>query len=88
MVIIFAVAGSNRTVTCFNVKMFPFLTQIFPRDFINFFIRNYFCFLLVVFHKWLADFKVKPFYKLNNDLDLDLRFILCKYVQKVSLHSI
>ena len=55
----FTVAGSNRIVTCFKVKMLEFLPHIFSRDFIDFFIRNYFCFLHDLIHKWLADFNIR-----------------------------
>ena len=45
---IFAVVGSNLTVAYFEEKMFAILPQIYPKDF---FIRNYFRFLVDVFHK-------------------------------------
>ena len=42
---IFAVAESNLTVAYFEEKMFTILQQIYPEDFVDFFIRNYFRFL-------------------------------------------
>ena len=42
---IFVVAGSNLE------KMFAILSQIYPKDFVDFFIRNYFQFLDNAFHK-------------------------------------
>ena len=47
---IFAVVGSNLTVAYFEEKMFAILPQIYPKNFIDFFIRNYFRFLDDVFH--------------------------------------
>ena len=48
---IFAVVRSNLTVADFEEKMFAILPQIDPKDFVDFFIRNYFRFLYDVFHK-------------------------------------
>ena len=50
---IFVVVGSNLMVAYFEEKMFAILPQIFPKDFVDFFIRNYFRFLDGIFHKWL-----------------------------------
>ena len=58
---IFAVAGSNLTVTYFEVKMFALLPQIYPRDFVDYFVRNYFRFLDDIFHTWLINFDIEPF---------------------------
>ena len=46
----FAVVGSNLMVVYFEEKMFAILPQIYPKDFIDYFIRNYFRFLDDVFH--------------------------------------
>ena len=75
---IFAVVGSNLTVAYFEVQMFALLPQIYPRDFVDYFVRNYFRFLDGIFHTWLINFDIKPFYKLINELDPDLKFILEK----------
>ena len=77
---IFAVVRSNLTVACSEEKMFAILPQIYPKDFVDFFISNYFRFLDDVFHKWLIQdlFKMAiqtNFYKIMNELDLDLQFI-------------
>ena len=77
---IFAVVGSNLTVAYSEEKMFAILPQIYPKDFVDFFISNYFRFLDDVFHKWLIQdlFKMAiqtNFYKIMNELDLDLQFI-------------
>ena len=72
---IFAVVGSNLKVAYFEEKMFAILPQIYPKDFVDFFIRNYFRFLDDVFHKWLIQFNIQDFYKIMNELDPDLQFI-------------
>ena len=48
-----AVVGSNLTVAYFEEKMLAILPQIYPKDFVDYFIRNYFRFSDDVFHKWL-----------------------------------
>ena len=55
--------------------MFAVLSQSYPQDFVNFIICNYFWFLDNFFHKWLDNFEIEPFYRMNNNLDPDLRFI-------------
>ena len=57
--------------------MFAVLPQIYPKDFADFFIRNYFRFLVDVFHKWLIQFNIPDFYKIMNELDPDLQFKSC-----------
>ena len=47
---IFVVVGSYPTVAYFEKKMFAILPQIYPKDFVEFFVCNYFQFL-DVFHK-------------------------------------
>ena len=54
--------------------MFALLSQLYPQDFVDFFIRNYFQFLNDVFHKWLKSFDVEPFYNMINNLDPGLTF--------------
>ena len=58
--------------------MFALLPQINPRDFVDYFVRNYFRFLDDIFHTWLINFDIQPFYKLINELDPDLKFIFEK----------
>ena len=55
--------------------MFALLPQLYRHDFVDFFIRNYFRFLDDVFHKWLDNFDIEPFYSMINNLDPDLKFI-------------
>ena len=59
---IFVVVGSNLTVTYFQVKMLP---QIYPRDSVDYFVRNYFRFLDDIFHTWLISFDIEPFLQIN-----------------------
>ena len=70
----FAVVGSNLVVTNEEVKMLPLLRQLYPQDFVDFVIRNYFRFLDQVFHKWLDNFDIEPFYSMINNLDPNLKF--------------
>ena len=72
---VFAVGGSNLTVAYFEVKMSALLLQICLRDFVDYFVRNYFRFLDDIFQTWLINCDIKPFYKLINELDADLKFI-------------
>ena len=72
---IFVVVGSNLTVAYFEVKMLALLPQIYPRDFVDYFVHNYFGFLDDISHTWLINFDIEPFYKLINELDPDLKFI-------------
>ena len=85
---IFAVVGSNLTVTYFEVKMFALLPQIYPRDFVDYFVRNYFRFLDDIFHTWLINFDIEPFYKLINELDPDLKFIFEKLTTDINFLDI
>ena len=71
----FAVVSSNSVVAYEEVKMFALLPQLYPQDFVDFFIRNYFRFLDDVFHKWLDNFDIEPFYSMINNLDTNLKFI-------------
>ena len=74
----FAVFGSNLVVAYEEVKMLALLPQLYPQDFVDFFIRNYFRFLDDVFHKWLDNFDIEPFYSMINNLDPHLKFIFKK----------
>ena len=58
--------------------MLPLLPQIYPRDFVDYVVRNYFRFLDDIFQTWLINFDIEPFYKLINELDPDLKFIFEK----------
>ena len=71
----FAVVGSNIVVAYKKIKLFALLPQIFPQDFIDFLLCNYFRFLDDILHKWLENFDIKQLYDLINGLDEDLKFI-------------
>ena len=85
---IFAVVDSNLTVANFEVKMFSLLPQIYPRDFVDYFVRNYFRFLDDIFQTWLINFDIEPFYKLINELDPDLKFIFEKLTTDINFLDI
>ena len=57
-----------------EVQVFALLPQLYPEDFADFFVRNYFRFL-DIFHKLLGNFDIEPFYSMINNLDTDLKFI-------------
>ena len=80
---IFAVLGSNLAVAYFEEKMFAILPRIYPKDFVDFFIRNYSRFLDDVFHKWLIQFNIQDFYKIMNEFDPNLQFIFEKNLPKI-----
>ena len=85
---IVAVVGRNLTVAYFEVKIFALLPQIYPRDFVGYFVRNYFRFLDDIFHKWLINFDIEPFYKLINELDPDLKNIFEKLTTDINFLDI
>ena len=58
-----AVVGSNLVVAYEEVNMSALLPQLYPQDFVDFFIRNDFRFLDDVFHKWFDNFDIEPFSK-------------------------
>ena len=72
----FAVVGANLVVGFKEVKMFPLLTEIYPRNFVEWLITNYFRFLDDVCHKWLKTFDLEMFSKALNGMDADLQFIM------------
>ena len=71
----FAAVGSNLVIVYKEIKLFALLPQVYPQDFVDFLLRNYFRFLDDIFHKWLENFDIKKFYDLINSLDEDLKFI-------------
>ena len=67
---------SNLVVAYEKIKMFALLPQLYPEDLFEFFLRNYLWILDNVFHKWLENFDIEPFYNMINNLDLDLKRIV------------
>ena len=83
----FLVVRANLTVACFKVKTLTILPQIYPREFVDFFIRNYFpC--LDDFHKWSIQFNIQNFYKIKNETDADLQFIFEELATNINLKTI
>ena len=81
----FLVVRANLTVASFEEKMF--LPQIFPREFVDFFIRNQFpC--LDDFHKWSIQFNIQDFYKIKIEIDADLQFIFEELAININLKTI
>ena len=70
----FAVVGSNITVVYFQEKMFTILSQIYPKEFVDFFICNFFRLLGDTFYKWLLQFNIQDLYKIMDEFDPDLQF--------------
>ena len=64
--------------------MFAILPQIYAKYFVDFFVCNYFLFSDDVFHKWLIQFNIQDFYKITNELDLDLQFIFKKFTKNIN----
>ena len=73
----------EKTVAYFEEKMLAILPQIYAKDFVDFFIRNYFQFLDNVFHKWLIQFNIQDFYKITSEIDPDLQFLFEELITKI-----
>ena len=70
----FAVVGSNFIVAYNEIKLFALLPQLYPQDFVDFLLQNYFRFLDDIFCKCLENFDIKQFYDLINSVDEDVEF--------------
>ena len=57
----FAVVGSNLVVAYKDIKLLALLPQIYPQDFVDFLLRNYFRFLDDIFDKWVEHFDINGF---------------------------
>ena len=68
--------------------MLTLLPQIYSRDFVDYFVRNYFRFLDDIFHTWLINFDIEPFDKLIDGLDADLKFIFEKLTTDINFSDI
>ena len=71
----FVEVGSNLAVAYKETKLLALLPQVYPQDFVDFLLRNYFRCLDEVFHKWLEIFDITQFYGLINNLDKDFKFV-------------
>ena len=58
------------------------------KDFVDFFICNYFGFSDDVFHKWLMQFNIQDFYEIMNELDPDLQFTFEKLTKNINFLDI
>ena len=84
----FAAAGSNLVVAYKEIKMFALLPQLYPQDFVDFLIHNYFQFLDDVVHKWQENFDIEPFYNMINNLDIDLKSIFENHSKSLNFFGI
>lgn len=83
-----AVQCANLAVAYLEVKMFDLLPTIYPQDFVDFIIRNYFRFLDDIFHAWLKHFDVRQFYDVFESLDENLKFIFSPLSTEVNFLDI
>ena len=74
--------GTKAAVNCANlglgfleVTAFNELPRLYPLDFVEYFIENYFRFLDDVDYSWLEDFDPQPLQSLFNNLDPNIKFI-------------
>ena len=63
--------------------MFSLLPQVFPQDFVDFFVRSYFRFIDDVIHQWLMLFNIELFGSIINNLDADIKFELDQIAKRV-----
>lgn len=74
--------GTKAAVNCANLGLgfleitaFNELPKIYPLDFVEYFIENYFRFLDDVDYSWLEDFDPQPLQSLFNELDPNIKYI-------------
>ena len=70
-----AVVYANLTVAYIEYKMFTKLPDLYPKDVVDFFIRNYYRFLDDIFFKWKNYFDISQIYELFENADPDIKFI-------------
>ena len=83
-----AVQCANLAVAYLEVKMFAILPTIYPQDFVDFIVRNYFRFLDDIFHAWLNKFDITQFYNVFDSLDENLKFIFSNLSREVNFLDI
>ena len=69
----FAVVYANLVVAFIQDSMFKKLPEIYPKDIVESFIKNYFRFLDDVFYKWKEDFDRNGINQLLDELNPDIR---------------
>ena len=83
-----AVVGSNLVVAYLEIKMFRILPQLYPADFVDFIIRSYFRFLDDLIHQWLKNFNIDDMYKVINELDPNLKFVMSEIARHTNFMDI
>lgn len=83
-----AVVCANLGVGYLEVKLFDRLPSLYPIDFVQYFINNYFRFLDDVDYSWLEEFDAKPFQTLCNTLDPHINFIFSELSKKCNFLDI
>ena len=83
-----AVQCANLAVAYLEVKMFDILPSLYPLDFVDFIIRNYFRLLDDIIHAWLSEFNITQFYEVFSSLDDNLNFIFSELSNNVDFLDI
>ena len=68
--------------------MFDILPTLYPRDFVDFIIRNYFRFLDDIVYKWLDQFDITQFYQIFECLDPNLKFLFSNQAKETNFLDI
>ena len=79
-----AVVLANLTVAFLEVNFFIRLPEIFSRDVVGFFIKNYFRFLDDLNYKWKQNIDITPLWKLINELHPDIQLNLKIYPRRLT----
>ena len=79
-----AVVCANLVVAYHEENMFSLLPTIYPQDFVQFIIQNYFRFLDDILHKWLKDFDIQGLCMIFEQLDPELKFIFFELTMDVN----
>ena len=66
---IMAVVYANLVVAFIEIRMFTRLPEVYNRDFVEFFINNYFRFLDDIQYKWDVQYDITPLWNILNNLD-------------------
>lgn len=70
-----AVVYANLHVAYIEVSLFNQLPNLYPLDFVQFFLQNYFRFLDDINYKWQTQYDIKPLHNLLNSIDPNIQFI-------------
>ena len=83
-----AVQCANLAVAYLEVKMFDILPSLYPLDFVDYIIRNYFRLLDDIIYAWLSEFDITQFYEVFSSLDDNLNFIFSELSNNVDFLDI